>query len=166
MNNYLDLSNFTDNQLLLMHKEKKKEYLILIQSEKIATVLLNHYNESLYTNNYHYRVNTEYYLLQQKAMKKRMISEDNNPVIKITMNNVVTRLKDSKNELTKVNQSHSLEYSAVIDEIIDKIKDLDIIIFYQDGRLWTEINGQEEELNNDKLVNILVGEKSKIKTLI
>ena len=166
MNSYIDFSNYSDMEILRMQREKKKEYIILIQSEKIATKLLNFYGKSLYTTNYHYRVNSEYYLLQERLNKKNItpIVDTSDSVIKIPINSIILRLIDSKNELLKINKSLYESYSMITSEIIEKINNLDISIFYQDGILYGFINGKEMIIDDDNIKEIL-DNHNKVKTL-
>ena len=166
MNSYIDFSNYSDMEILRMQREKKKEYIILIQSEKIATKLLNFYGKSLYTTNYHYRVNSEYYLLQERLNKKNItpIVDTSDSVIKIPINSIILRLIDSKNELLKINKSLYESYSMITSEIIEKINNLDISIFYQDGILYGFINGKEIIIDDDNIKEIL-DNHNKVKTL-
>ena len=161
MTSYINFSNFSDQEILSMQREKKKEYIILIQSEKIATVMLNYYNTSLYTTNYHYRVNSEYYLLHERVTKKRLDDElyEIPKSIKIPLSSIITRLDESKNELLKINQSLYPEYSQIVDEIINKIKDLNVTIIYQNGTLYF-VNGDEEILlDEEKIINLLINKE-------
>lgn len=166
MSNYIDFSNFTDSEILRMQKEKKKEYIILIQSEKIAKILLNYFGESLYTTNYHYRVNTEYYLLYERVAKKKIVSDEifEDSVIRIPISSVISRLEESGKELQKINKSLYPSYSLIISQIIDIIKDLDIVIIYQDGDLKIDKDGDMVLVNDEEIKNLLI--KGKRKTLI
>ena len=114
VSNYIDFKGYSDSEILRMQREKKKEYIALIQSEKIAKKLLNYYNESLYTSNYHYRVNSEYYLLNERVTKKRLVGEQNEEdnIIKIPLSSIIARLEDSKNQLYKINPLLSSSYSC------------------------------------------------------
>ena len=167
--NYINFSDYSTIDILRMQKEKKKEYIILTQSEKIAKLLLSYYGQSLYTTNYHYRVNSEYNLLQERVTKKRLLSDYNvnDDIIRIPITSIVLRLKDSENELAKINKLLSPTYSNIINEIISTIKDLDITILYANGNLYS-ITEEEEILIDDNSFNeIFYNEKglNKTKTL-
>ncbi len=137
MDNNFDLSQYSDREIIRLQKEKKKEYIILIQSERIAKKLLNNLGESLFTTNYHYRLNTEYYMINERVAKKKIKIDDNDEmVIKIPRTSIICRLLESKNVLLK-NGSESYErYSDVIDELIKKLNNMTISIIYKDGDLY------------------------------
>ena len=165
MSSYIDFSNYSDTEILRMQKEKKKEYIILIQSEKIATKLLNYYGSSLYTTNYHYRVNSEYYLLQERVIKKKiaLYDEEVNPIIKISIESIIARLNDSKSELLKINSSLYEQYNIIVNEIIDKINNLDLSIFYHNGTLYALKDGEEIILDDNNINELLNSKQEKIK---
>ena len=165
MSSYIDFSNYSDTEILRMQKEKKKEYIILIQSEKIATKLLNYYGSSLYTTNYHYRVNSEYYILQERVIKKKiaLYDEEVNPIIKISIESIIARLNDSKSELLKINSSLYEQYNIIVNEIIDKINNLDLSIFYPNGTLYALKDGEEIILDDNNINELLNSKQEKIK---
>ncbi len=157
MNNYVDFSKYPSDEVLKMLREKQKEYIILIQSEKIAKRIMNYYGKDLYTSNYHSRVNNEYYLLYERATKKNLISNDNNDVIVgIPYQSIIARLIESQDEVLKNDKDSYYEYRILVDKVADKIKKVfyGMAIIYKNGYLYMN-NGNEEEilLDNEFLDN-------------
>lgn len=150
MNNYLDLTKYSDTELLNMLKEKQKEYIILIQSEKVAKMIMDYYGEEFYTGPYHTRVNNEYYLIYQKVTKKFNLSKDSNFInetkIGIPLRTVITRLEESRDELLISDKSRYLEYSMHLADIVDDINYnfFNKTIYCRDGYLYLKNDNEDE----------------------
>jgi hypothetical protein len=169
MNKYIDFSRYSDEDVLSMLREKQKEYIILIQSEKIAKMLLNFYHETIYTGKYHYRVNSEYYMLHERAIKKNLIS-DNMPsqIFEIPISSVISRLENSCDELFSNDNENYVDYLKKVKEIINKINPLfaNLTISYNDGYLYIiDSCGESTLIDDDVINNLLENGTIKKKTL-
>lgn len=165
MNEYVDFSIYPSEEIIKMLREKQKEYIILIQSEKIAKRFLNQYEKEFFISNYHSRINNEYYLLYERAVKKNLI--DVNAIkdinIYIPIQSVILRLEESQEEVLKNNRNEYIDYKLIVDEISEKIKMYfnNSTILYKEGYLYL-INDQEEMLM-DEALNKLFEKKTLIK---
>lgn len=166
MNNYLDLTKYSDSEVLSMLKQKQKEYMLLIQSEIIAKKVLEHYGEEFYTSSYHTRVINEHYLIYERALKKDLLKNiEAITTIGIPIYTVIARLEDSRDELKRNNDQRYFEYARLLDDITDNLK----IIFYYKKILYREgnlyiVDGDKEELLDKELLDNLL-EEAKKKTL-
>lgn len=170
MNNYLDLTKYSDSELLNMLREKQKEYIILIQSEKVAKMILDYYGEEFFTGAYHTRVNNEYYLLHERAAKKAFLSNDpyfiNETKIGIPLRTVITRLEESRDEVLKNDKSKYAEYSIHLTDIVGDINYnfFNKTIYCRDGYLYlTNDNEDEIPFTPDLLKEIMENGKVKQK---
>ncbi len=165
MDSNFDLSQYSDREIIRLQKEKKKEYIVLIQSERIAKKLLNSLGESLFTTNYHYRLNAEYYMINERVAKKKIMVDDEEVIVKIPRTSIICRLLESKNVLLK-NGSESYErYSDVIDELVKKLSNMPISIIYKDGDLYFVNIDNTEVLIDDNTFNEYfdIAEKKQLK---
>lgn len=159
MNKYIDFSKYSDEEVLSMLREKQKEYIILIQSEKIAKMLLDCYHESMYVGKYHYRVNSEYYLLHERAVKKNLISNTIPPLnFEIPISSIISRLENSCDELFSNDSTNYVDYLKTVKIIIETIKSLfaNASIFYNDGNLYLiDSCGKTTLIDNNTIINLL-----------
>ena len=162
----IDLSKYTDDELLEMLKQKQKEYLILTQSERVAKMILDYYGEELLAGKYHDRVNREYDVLYRRAARKKLFNEP------LTVSNlgipkysVIARLEDSRDELLANGDPRVYQYSRMIEDISDNIKYCfyQTTIVYKDGYLYLVDDDSKEEtlITKDSLANFLEGGKKK-----
>ena len=172
MSENFDLSKYSDDEILSMLKQKQKEYFLLIQSEKVAKMILDYYGEEFLTSKYHYRVNSEYYLIYEKAAKKNLNSSSINYIngLGIPTYTVIARLEDSRDELKRnSNQSNMedvkkyFEYSRHLDDIIDNIK-LALYyktIIYRDGYLYFKSENEETLITKESIKDLFENQKKK-----
>ena len=166
MNNYLDLTKYSDSEVKAMLKEKQKEYMILIQSEKVAKMILDYYSEEFFTSAYHTRVNNEYYLIYERAAKKNLLPEDPNyqGELGIPTRAVIARLEDSRDELRINNDARYLPYSNHLVDIVDNItySFYNTTICYKGGYLYlVDENNEERLLDKNSLAELLEHQKKK-----
>ena len=165
MNNYIDFSNYSDNEVLNMLKEKQKEYIILIQSELIAKKVMNYYGKNLYTSEYHSRINNEYHLLHERVMKKIVHPYDipNISNINIPIYSIIYRLDKSREILLDHNHESYIDddYNMTINMAIYKIKTIfkDTTIEYKDGILYAIKDDEYTIIDDNYLDNLLSGSK-------
>ncbi len=167
MTDYINFTYYTDSDIIRMQKEKKKEYIILIQSEKIAKQLLEKYGQKLLTSDYHYRINYEYYELQERVLKKKLFKEeDNNISVKIPLNSIILRLEESKCEVFKTNVDIYPTYSDIVDEIIGKINSTELSIIYHNGSLYLIDENMEEVMTTDEAISgLIMGDEDTLKKI-
>lgn len=165
MDKYLDLTKYSDSEIISMLKEKQKEYILLVQSEKVAKMILDYYKEDFFASKYHIRVNNEYYLLYERVQKKNLLSEmpKITTQLEIPINMVVSRIEASSIELRDNNDSNYLSYYRSIQNIISDVetKLYDATFIYRDGNIYLIMDNQELILTSELINNIFNQEKKK-----
>ena len=166
MVNYLDLTKYNDREILAMLKEKQREYMLLIQSEIMAKMILNHYGLEFFTSTYHSRVNKEQYLIYECAKKRNLLTKDLLGTVSfgIPTNTIIERLIESCDELKCNDNPDYFNYSRSIDSIRDDIKYYlaGITVMYKDGYLYfVNENNDYELITNESLKRKFSNEKQK-----
>lgn len=163
MSNYIDFSMYSSKDIRNMLREKQKEYIILIQSEKIAKAILSEYNERFYANvtEYHYRINKEYFSLYECAIKKQAVTNDELKAVNVLvpLSSIVTRLEENYNIIG--DSSKRELYNQIIERIKTYFADMDLT--YKDGYLYL-INGDEEIMFDNDSLDKLFKENAFVKT--
>ncbi len=144
MDNYIDFKNFSGKDIKTMLREKQKEYIILIQSEKIAKMILDDFKEPYQTTEYHYRLNKEYYTLYQCAIKKQAITNDefNNITISIPISSIIKRFEENT-EFSDDYEKKTL-YKQIINDFEKTFNNVEII--YENGFLFFTTEDKEKIL--------------------
>ena len=157
MNNYIDFSVYSGQDIKKMLREKQKEYIILIQSEKIAKKVLNKYNECLYPTEYHNSLNKEYYMLYETARKKQAItSEEINDInVLIPIDSIIRRLEENY-FLLKSEEKKEL-YERIINDFSTTFNGVEIL--YENGFLYYITDNKKVILNDELFDNILNGKE-------
>ena len=156
MDNYIDFSKFSGQEIKMMLREKQKEYIILIQSEKIAKEILGTYNEPLYATNtdYLYRVNKEYYSLCRYAQKKHAVTNEDleHVYVSIPLNSIIARLEDNNR-----NEEKKELYNEIINDFNDSFQGINI--YYKDGFLFFKKENEEEVLFDSEILKEMFNNK-------
>ncbi len=151
MENYIDFKNFPGRDIKIMFREKQKEYIILIQSEKIAKLILNEYHKPLLTTNYHYRVNKEYYSLYECAQKKQAIIKEelDNVIVSIPYASILRRIEENF-ELDETTDKEI--YQEIMSETKRMFNDKELT--YENGYLYITYNNEKKLVDDDLLKSI------------
>lgn len=162
----IDYSKYSKDEVLKMLNEKQKEYVILLQSEKLAQMLLDKYNGDFYTSSYHTKLKIENYALLKEAQSRNL--KTSNPLNCIGIPNycVLQRLVDSRDEAKALDDINYHNYDILIDNVSDyfKIAFYGKKILWKDGELYVTLSGDKELLLDDEAFNYLIDNKGDIPT--